>query len=122
MIKVVNTVAFAWDMVTPAAIRNSWKKLMPLPSSSMQISEAFEEGTNNEFVQQFSALNITCTDDDIQNWMSCDGPGYEHLDDQGIVSLISGDCEKQTDEEVEDDNDDQHNQNAHSLTVKQCRK
>ena len=40
--------------------------------------------------------------------MSCDGPGYEHLDDQGIVSLISGDCEKQTDEEVEDDNDDQH--------------
>jgi len=28
-IKVVDTVAAAWDMVTPAAIRNSWKKLMP---------------------------------------------------------------------------------------------
>ena len=70
MIKVVDTVASAWDMVTPAAIRNSWKKLMPLPSSSMQISEAFEEVITNEFVQQFSALKITCTDDDIQNWMS----------------------------------------------------
>ena len=34
--------------------------------------------------------------------------GYEHLDDQGIVSLISGYYEKQTDEYVEDDNDDQH--------------
>ena len=53
MIKVVDTVASAWDMVTPAAIRNSWKKLMPLPSSSMQISEAFEEVTNNEFVHFF---------------------------------------------------------------------
>ena len=81
---------------------------MPLPSSSRQISEAFEEVTNNEFVKQFSVLNITYTDDDIQNWMSCDGPGYEHLDNQGIVSLISGDYEKQTDEEVEDDNDDQY--------------
>ena len=30
------------------------------------------------------------------------------MDDQGIVSLISGDYEKQTDEDVEDDNDDQH--------------
>ena len=81
---------------------------MSLPSSSMQISEAFEEVTNNELVQQISALNITYTDDDIQNWMSCDGPGYEHLDDRGIVSLISGDNEKQTDEEVEDDDDNQH--------------
>ena len=60
----------------------------------MQISEAFEEVTNNKFVQQFSALNIIYTDDDIQNWMSCDGPGYEHLDDQISVSLISGDYEK----------------------------
>ena len=95
---------------------------MPLPSSSMQISKVFEEVTNNEFVQQFSTLNITFTDDDTQNWMSCDGSGYEHLDNQGIVSLISGDYEKQTDEEVEDDNDDQHTPNTHSLTVKQCRK
>jgi len=41
--------------------------------------------------------NITFTDDDIQNWMSCNCPGYE----QGIVALISGDNEK---EAVEDEN------------------
>ena len=65
MIKVFDTVASAWDIVTPVTIRNSWKKLIPLPSSSMQINETFEEVTNNEFVQQFSARNITYTDDDI---------------------------------------------------------
>ena len=105
MTKIVDTVAFAWDMVTPTAIRNSWNKLMSLRSSSMQISEPLEEITNNEFIQQFSTINITFTDDDIQNWMSCDGPGYEYMDEQGIVSLISRDYEKQTGEEVEDDDD-----------------
>ena len=105
MIKIVDTVASAWDMVTPTAIRNSWKKLMPLPSSSMQNSDPSEETTNSEFIQQFSRMNITFTDDDIQNWISCDGPGYEHMDEQGIVALIYGDNEKEADEEVEDEND-----------------
>ena len=36
MIKVVDAVAAAWDIVTPAAIRNSWKKLMPLPIDIQQ--------------------------------------------------------------------------------------
>ena len=34
--------------------------------------------------------------------MSCDGPGYEHMDEQGILALISGDNEKEADEGVED--------------------
>ena len=38
--------------------------------------------------------------------MSWDGPGYdEHIDEQGIVALISEDNKKETDEEVEDEND-----------------
>ena len=36
--------------------------------------------------------------------MSCDGSGYEHMDEQGIIALISGDNEKEADEEVEDEN------------------
>ena len=35
MIKVVDTVVIALDNVTDAVTRNSWKKLMSLPSSSM---------------------------------------------------------------------------------------
>ena len=34
--------------------------------------------------------------------MSCNGPGFEHMDEQEIVALISGDNEKEADEEVED--------------------
>ena len=67
MIKIVDTFTSTWDMVTPTAISNSWKKLMPLPSSFMQNSEPSEETTNSEFIQQLSRMNITFTDDDIQN-------------------------------------------------------
>ena len=35
--------------------------------------------------------------------MSCDGPGYEHMDEQGIVALITGDNKKEADEAVEDE-------------------
>ena len=46
-------------------------------------------------------MNITITVNDVRYWISCDGPGYE----QGIVALISGDNEKEADDEVEDEND-----------------
>ena len=107
MIKVVDTVAADWDMVTPAAIRNSWKKLMPLPNDIQQNNVPQEVISNNEFVQQFSRVNITLTDDDIQNWMCCDGLGYEHMDEQGIVALISGDDEKDGNEEEKEIEDPQ---------------
>merc|ERR1712183_785187 len=106
MIKVVDTISSAWDMVKPSSIRNSWKKSMSLqPSSSMQNIDPLEKTPNNEFIQHFARLNITFTEDDIQNWMSCDGPGYEHMDEQGIVALITGDNEKEADEGVEDEID-----------------
>ena len=88
MIKIVNNVASALDMVTSTAIRNSLKKLMSLPNSSMQNSDPLEETTNRDFIQQFSRMNITSTDDDIQNWVSCNGLGYEHMDKQAIVAMI----------------------------------
>ena len=66
----------------------------------MQNSDPSEETINSEFIQQFSRMNITFTDDDIQNWMICDGRGYEHMNEQGFVALISGDNEKEVDEQV----------------------
>ena len=107
MIKIVDTVAAAWDMVTPTAIRNYWKKLMPLPNDIQQNNIPQEVILTNEFMQQFSRVNITLTDDDIQNWICCDGPGYEHMDEQGIVALISGDDENNSNEEEEEIEDPQ---------------
>ena len=69
--------------------------LMPLQqSSSMQNIDPSEKTQNIEFVQQFARLSITFTEDDIQRWTSCNGPGYEHIDGQGIVALITGDKKK----------------------------
>ena len=61
-----------------------------------------EETANSEYIEQLLKLNITFTDNDIPNQMNCDGPGYEHMDEQGILALISGDNEKEADEGVED--------------------
>ena len=35
--------------------------------------------------------------------MSCDGPGYEHMDEQGILALITGDNDKEADKAVKDE-------------------
>ena len=35
--------------------------------------------------------------------MSCDGPGYEHMNKQGIVAPITGDNKKEADKAVEDE-------------------
>ena len=64
---------------------------MPLQqSSSMQNIDPSEKTQNIEFVEQFARLSITFTEDDIQRWTSCDGPGYERMDGQSIVALITG--------------------------------
>lgn len=64
MIKSVDTIAPAWDMISPSAIRNSWKILLPLLSSSMQ-NDLLEETAESEFIQQFFKLTIKFTDNDI---------------------------------------------------------
>ena len=65
----------------------------------MQNINPSEKTQNNNFVQHFAKLNITFTEDDIQRWTSCDGPGYEHMGQQGIVALITGNNKKEVDED-----------------------
>ena len=46
---------------------------------------------------------MTMTDDKIQNWMRNDDPGYEHMDEKGIVALVSWENELDVDNEEEED-------------------
>ena len=48
-----------------------------------------KRGLNDDFVEQFSAPNIELTTSDIDGWFHADGPGYEYLEQQGIVYLVS---------------------------------
>ena len=86
-----------------------------------QNSDLMEKTTNSEFIQQFLRINITFTEDDIQNWMSCDGPWYEYMEEQGIVALISGD-EKIRMRRLNTKMMLLNHQSVYSLTVKPCRK
>ena len=47
-----------------------------------------KRGLNDDFVEQFSALNIELTTSDVDGWFHADVPGYEYLDEQGIVYLV----------------------------------
>ena len=59
---------------------------------------------NDDFVEQFAALNIVLAPSDINEWFQNDGPGYEHMDEQGIVDLVTASAEDMRDEEDADEN------------------
>ena len=73
-------------------------------------------GLNDDFVEQFVVLNIELTTFDIDGWFHADGPGYEYLDEQGIVYLVSvGEGNKCDEEENADENTQHSTQKAHML-------
>ena len=55
-------------------------------------------------MRAFDSLNINVTSSDVEAWFQGDGPGYEHLNGQGIIELVTaaGDDNQQSDEEDED--------------------
>ena len=48
------------------------------------------------------------TTSDINGWFHADGPGYEYLDEQGIVCLVSVAEGNKCDEEEDADGNTQH--------------
>ena len=69
---------------------------------------SLERGLNDDFVEQFAALHIELTTSDIDGWFHADEPGYEYLDEQGIVDLVSVAEGNECDEEEDADENAQH--------------
>ena len=67
-----------------------------------------ERGLNDDFIKQFAALNTELTTSDIDGWLHADGPGYEYLDEQRIVDLVSVAEGNECDEEEDADKNTQH--------------
>ena len=74
-----------------------------------------ENVLNDEFVEQFAALNIELTTSDINGWFQADGPGYEHMDEQGIVDLVSA-----AEDEKRDEEEDTDKNTGHSTQKEKC--
>ena len=71
----------------------------------MEENATFSESVlNDEFVEQFAALNIELTTSDVDGWFQADSPTYEHMDKQGIVDLVSAAEDEERDEEDTDKN------------------
>ena len=63
--------------------------IIPLEESFTEEStECSETPLNEKFVKQFAALNIVLGPSDIDGWFQNDGPGCEHMNEQGD----SGSC------------------------------
>ena len=73
-----------------------------------------EKGLNHNFIEQFATLNIELTTSDIDGGFHADGPGYEYLDEQGIVDVILVAEGNTCDEEDADEN------TQHSMQKAQC--
>ena len=76
---------------------------------------SLKRGLNDDFVVRFAALNIELTTSDIDGWFRADGPGYEYLDEQGIVNLVLVAEGNEWDEEEDADKNTQH-----SMQKAQC--
>ena len=109
MLSVVEKIANAWEQVSPEALRKSWRKLISFDESSVEENATWSESVlNDEFVEQFAALNIKLMTSDIDGWFHADGPGYEHIDEQGIVDLVSAAKDEERDEEEDTDENTGH--------------
>ena len=80
-----------------------------------------ERGLNDDFVEQFAALNIELTTSDIDGWFHADGPGYEYLDEQSIVDLVSVADGNECDEEENADENTQHSTEKAQMLFFSCR-
>ena len=67
-----------------------------------------ERELNDDFVEQFAALNIQLTTSDIDGWFHADGPDYEYLDEQGTVDVVLMAEGNEYDEEDDADANTQH--------------
>lgn len=94
MLRVIEKIAISWDDISPATIRKSWRKLIPIGDAPIDENAAClaeNVPTNDEFVEQFAELSIDMTPSDVNAWFQADGPGYEHMDEQGIIDLVTAD-------------------------------
>ena len=80
-----------------------------------------KRGVNNDFVEQFAALNIELMTSDIDGWFHADGTGHEYLDEQGIVYLVSVAVGNECDEEEDADENTQHSTQRAQMLFFSCR-
>ena len=85
---VVDRTALAWEQVSRETLQKSWDKLMPAVAHDEDDELEIEIAPAELMLHDLQLLDPTSTVGDVHDWFSNDGPGYEHMDDQGIVEFV----------------------------------
>ena len=84
-------------------------------------AQLVQRGLKDDFVEQFSALDIELTTFDIDGWFHADRLGYEYLDEHGIVYLVSVAKGNECDEEKDANENTQHSTQKTQILFFSCR-
>ena len=72
---------------------NAWKKLLTHDLNYQEEYTISNQSVDNQhFVRQFNSLKIDANKSDTNSWFQNNGPWYEHLNDDGIMTLINNPC------------------------------
>ena len=102
LLKVAYNISTAWDKVEISTLKKAWNGILK-PETQSDISQPFNLEIE-QFVSVFGALKLNVTSNEVEAWFQGDGPGYEHLDENAIVDMVTAD--DQQEEEEEDDEDE----------------
>ena len=103
LLKVAYNISTAWDKVEISTLKKAWNGILK-PETQSDISQPFNLEIE-QFVSVFGALKLNVTSSEVEAWFQGDGPGYEHLDENAIVDMVTVD-DQQEEEEEEDDEDE----------------
>ena len=112
----VEKAADAWAGISTDAIRKSWSKLLPLPTSESSLTTVEENPATSlsdaseiaRFLTDFQQMGQDLSEQDIQDWLGADRDdlGYEHLDDDGLVNVVAGSSNDEVDSDDESEDGD----------------
>ena len=107
---VVELISEAWQEISAATLRKSWRKIVPIPPSESSPDQELEmpasEDAKEDFVREFGEIGFSLNEEDVRNWLESDSsdPGFQLMTDDEICSHVMQE-ELTTNEEEEDDAD-----------------
>ena len=101
LLKAAYNISTAWDKVEFSTLKKALNGILK-PETQPDISQPFHLEIE-QFMSVLGALKLNVTSSEVEAWFQGDGPGYEHLDENAIVDMVTVDDLKEEEEDDEDE-------------------
>ena len=89
ILKVNKNISLDWEEISQMTIQHSWKKLIPEVEENGSGENENLPPSNSEFVADLlSLVSADVQEEDVEEWLSSDDLGYQHLGDEQIVAMV----------------------------------